>query len=172
MSLPDPADRLRSRVDAWSRTTSAVRGDPIALTARRDGRRIRYGAPSSEVTAMNANPQLGPLESKIMEVLWVTADAATPAQVLEALHEDLAYTTVMTILTRLWKKGVVTRSREGRAYAYAPKVSKPEFVAERMSGELHGAADHAAVLNRFVDKLHRADVEALRDLLADLDEPR
>ncbi len=121
---------------------------------------------------MNANPQLGPLESKIMEVLWVTADAATPAQVLEALHEDLAYTTVMTILTRLWKKGVVTRSREGRAYAYAPKVSKPEFVAERMSGELHGAADHAAVLNRFVDKLHRADVEALRDLLADLDEPR
>ena len=113
---------------------------------------------------------MGSLESSVLEELWRSSDALTPAQVLAALDGDLAYTTVMTILTRLWRKGQVTRSRSGRAYAYAPTLPQAEFLAERMGGELRRTRDRSAVLSQFVDRLSKADTEALRGLLSGFDE--
>ena len=113
---------------------------------------------------------MGSLESSVLEELWRSSDALTPAQVLAALDGDLAYTTVMTILTRLWRKGQVTRSRSGRAYAYAPTLPQAEFLAERMGGELRRTRDRSAVLSQFVDRLSKADPEALRGLLSGFDE--
>jgi predicted transcriptional regulator len=113
---------------------------------------------------------MGSLETSVLERLWRSDDALTPAQVQADLDGDLAYTTVMTILTRLWKKGLVTRSRSGRAYAYAPTLPQAEFLAERMRGELRRTRNRSAVLSQFVGKLSKKDTEALRGLLLELDD--
>lgn len=117
---------------------------------------------------MSERRPMGSLESSVLEQLWQSADPLTPAEVQAQLDGDLAYTTVMTILTRLWKKGMVTRSRDGRAYAYAPAVTQAEFLAERMKGELGRTKDRPAVLSQFVDRLSKKDAAALRDLLGEM----
>ena len=111
---------------------------------------------------------MGALETEVMEVLW-TADAPmTPAQVLEAFDDDLAYTTVMTILTRLWEKGLADRVKSGRAYRYVAAVTEAELVASRMQRELHRSSDRAATMSRFVDGL---DPDDARRLIALLEQP-
>jgi predicted transcriptional regulator len=108
---------------------------------------------------------MGALEHEVLSQLWITAEAATPAEVLEALDTDLAYTTIMTILSRLWQKGLVTRERRGRAYAYAPSVSEAEFIAQRMQAALDAASDRKAALTGFARSLSPREAQALRKLL-------
>jgi predicted transcriptional regulator len=107
----------------------------------------------------------GALEAQVLAFLWKTPTAVTPGEVLAGTGLDLAYTTVMTILTRLWKKGLVDRERDGRAYAYRPRLEEPDYVARSMQEVLGQASDRAAVLSRFVDDLPRKDARALRRLL-------
>lgn len=64
----------------------------------------------------------------------------------DELDGDLAYTTVMTVLTRLNEKGLTARTARGRAFAYAPTVSESELVAKRMSAELSATNDRAGAL--------------------------
>lgn len=90
----------------------------------------------------------------------------SPGDVLEAIGVDVAYTTVMTVLTRLWEKGLLTRERRGRAYRYRAAVDEATFTAERMEAVLHGARDRERVLSQFVDSLGEEDVAALRRLVA------
>jgi predicted transcriptional regulator len=123
----------------------------------------------TEVTQMAERRPMGSLEASVLDQLWHSTDPLTPADVQADLDTDLAYTTVMTILTRLWKKGLVTRSRSGRAYAYSPAATQAEFLAERMQGELGRTKDRPAVLSQFVDKLSKKDAAALRDLLGEMD---
>lgn len=112
---------------------------------------------------------MGSLESEVMEHLWAASTPLTPGMVQDALSSELAYTTVMTILTRLWKKELVTRTQEGRAFAYSPAISEADFLAKRMRDELAKTKDRAAVLSRFVDQLPRREAKSLRAILADLD---
>lgn len=114
---------------------------------------------------------MGSLEATVLQQLWRSTEPLTPSQVQDTLDGDLAYTTIMTILTRLWKKGLVERERSGRAFAYSPVVTEPEFLADRMRVELVRTKDRQAVLSRFVDKLSLNDTVALRDLLRQMDEP-
>ncbi len=108
---------------------------------------------------------VGALEAEVLAFLWKSPTAMTPGEVLEGSGLDLAYTTMMTILTRLWKKGLVDRERDGRAYAYRPRLDEADYGARSMKDVLGQASDRAAVLSRFVDKLPRKDVQALRKLL-------
>ena len=82
---------------------------------------------------------MGALEAEVLECLWSLKTAASPGDVMEAIDADLAYTTVMTILTRLWQKGLVSRAKNGRAYEYAPLVSEAELTAQRMQAHLGNA---------------------------------
>jgi predicted transcriptional regulator len=93
----------------------------------------------------------------------------TPDEVRRCLDNGLAYTTIMTILTRLWQKGQVDRHREGRAFAYHPVMSEAELRARNMTDVLDRSSDREAVLARFVDTLSAEEVEALRHVLASLD---
>jgi predicted transcriptional regulator len=111
---------------------------------------------------------IGALEAQVLEALWARGAAATPGDVLQALDGKLAYTTVMTVLTRLWQKGHVTRSKVGRAYAYAARQTRDEFFADKMRLTLASSSDHRAVLSRFVGGLSARDVAALRSLLKDV----
>jgi predicted transcriptional regulator len=94
----------------------------------------------------------------------------TPGQVREALAADLAYTTVMTVLARLSEKGVVTRRRAGRAFAYQAVLDQDEITARQMQRLLDTRDDRAAVLARFVGTLSDDDERLLVELLRRADE--
>ena len=109
----------------------------------------------------------GELEAAVLAVLQSAGGALTPAEVRDRLGGALAYTTVVTILSRLQAKGVLTRLRSGRAYSYAPVADEPGLAARRMRGVLDAEADRAALLARFVSGLSAADDRLLRRMLAD-----
>ena len=107
----------------------------------------------------------GALEQEVLSQLWLMDKAATPAEVLDALDADLAYTTIMTILTHLWQKGLATRERRGRAYAYAPTITEADLTAKRMQAALAAASDRKAALIGFARSLSAREVRALKALL-------
>ena len=78
---------------------------------------------------------LGPLEAEVMKILWSAEGPMTVRAVLERANrrrsEPLAYTTVMTVMSRLADKGVLARRREGRGYAYEPTASDAAAIAVR-----------------------------------------
>src|SRR5712691_566056 len=77
---------------------------------------------------------MGELEAAVMDVLWDRGGWSTPGEVHLVLgrHHPVAYTTVMTILVRLWQKGRLERERDGRAFAYHPILSREEAAADSM----------------------------------------
>ena len=110
---------------------------------------------------------MGELEAAVMDVLWRDGGWLTPGavhKVLAANHE-LAYTTAMTILVRLWRKGRLERRREGRAYAYHPVASRAEHTAGRMREILAAADDRTSALSHFVETLEPRERRQLRRLL-------
>lgn len=112
----------------------------------------------------------GALEADILAVLWASSgEGLTPGEVNEALGGRLAYTTVMTVLTRLWKKGLLAREAQGRGFAYRAALSESELVTQKMRETLEAAHDRASVLASFVGSLPKRDVRHLRNLLRELD---
>lgn len=107
----------------------------------------------------------GALEAEILAALWAAEKPLTPAEVQADLDVGLAYTTVMTALTRLHEKGIVTRERIGRAYAYTAVLDQPGIAAGRMRELLDVGADRGAVLARFVGSLSDDDARVLAELL-------
>jgi predicted transcriptional regulator len=107
----------------------------------------------------------GSLERDVHSVLAASAHPMTSAQVRDALGRNLAYTTVMTVLTRLHHKGEVTRAQAGRGYAYTAVRDTAELTARRMQRLLHAGGDRSAVLMRFVGTLSPDDEAVLRRLL-------
>jgi predicted transcriptional regulator len=91
----------------------------------------------------------------------------TPGEVRDRLGGGLAYTTVVTILSRLHAKGILTRLKSGRAYSYAPVADEPGLAARRMRGVLDAQADRDVVLARFVSELSADDERLLRRMLDD-----
>jgi predicted transcriptional regulator len=79
-------------------------------------------------------PTLGPLEHSIMEVLWKRAEGNVH-EVAQRLDRPLAYTTVMTTLDRLFKKGLLNRRKSERAYLYSARFTRQEW-EQRRAGEL------------------------------------
>ncbi len=112
----------------------------------------------------------GTLEQEVVAALAAASGPMTPAQVRDQLGGDLAYTTVMTVLARLSDKGVVTRQRVGRAYAYLAVRDEAEVTARQMQRLLDAGDDRAAVLSRFVGVLSDADERLLIELLGRADE--
>jgi predicted transcriptional regulator len=108
----------------------------------------------------------GELEAAALTVLQSTGSPLTPGEVRDRLGGGLAYTTVVTILSRLHAKGVLTRLKAGRAYAYAPVADEPGLAARRMRRVLDARADREVVLARFVSGLSPADEQLLRRMLS------
>jgi predicted transcriptional regulator len=107
----------------------------------------------------------GDLEQEVVAALSETDAPMTPGQVRTALGDDLAYTTVMTVLARLNEKGLVTRTRSGRAYAYALVPDEAEVTAHRMRRLLDAGGNRVRVLSRFVETLSADDEALLAELL-------
>jgi predicted transcriptional regulator len=110
----------------------------------------------------------GELEAEVLAVLQEAGSALSPADVRERIGGSLAYTTVVTILSRLHAKGVLERHKAGRAFLYAPVADQPGLAARRMARVLDGEADREAVLARFVSVLSDSDEELLRRMLGEV----
>jgi predicted transcriptional regulator len=86
-----------------------------------------------------ALPPLHELEAKVMEELWASGEASVRT-VMQALNKraskERAYTTYMTIMARLHKKGVLDRRREGKTDFYAPRLGRDEFMVLRARAEV------------------------------------
>jgi predicted transcriptional regulator len=112
----------------------------------------------------------GGLESEVVACLAATGEAMTPGEVQAELGGDLAYTTVLTTLSRLHSKQVLTRSPRGRAYAYeligGPTEAQAGLTARQMQKLLDAGVDRAGVLSRFVDSLDEDSEQILRELLS------
>jgi predicted transcriptional regulator len=115
----------------------------------------------------------GKREAEVLAVLRSAPEPLTPRAVREVMDDDLSYSTVVTILTRLYEKDVLTRVPRGRAFAYAPATDEPGFAARRMRQAMEEVPDRETVLTRFVDDLSSGDEALLRRLLGgDLDSGR
>ncbi|MFD8388535.1 BlaI/MecI/CopY family transcriptional regulator [Streptomyces sp. NPDC059680] len=111
----------------------------------------------------------GALESDVLAALWAADAPLTARQVLERLPGDLAYTTVLTILSRLHDKGMLVRNRKGRGYAYTPVRDEASHTARQMRSLLEEGSDREAVLTRFVSELSAQDEQLLHQLLSGQD---
>ena len=109
----------------------------------------------------------GELEATVLAVLLEAGSALSPAEVRERVGGSLAYTTVVTILSRLHAKGELDRRKAGRAYLYTPVADQPGLAARRMARVLDSEADREAVLARFVSSLSDSDEELLRRMLGE-----
>jgi predicted transcriptional regulator len=107
----------------------------------------------------------GELEALVLAALREADGPATAGWVQERVGDDLAYTTVITILTRLLAKGVVTRERAGRSFSWTPASDQAGLAASRMRKVLDAESDREAVLASFVTGLGPDDERLLRDLL-------
>lgn len=110
---------------------------------------------------------LGDLEREVMDRLWDAAGPLSVRDVLELLdNQDLAYTTVMTVLDRLGRKELVTRSRHGRAFHYSPTYAREELTSELMNAALDSAGpDRTAALVHFAEGVSPDEAVAMRAAL-------
>ena len=115
---------------------------------------------------------LGSLETQVMAVMWAAGGPLTVREALDALNarrgEPLAYTTVLTVMSRLADKGALARAERGRGHLYAPAVADEAALAVQDVIQAYGNA----ALSQFVDQAS-AD-PALRARLQELmsEEPR
>ena len=109
-------------------------------------------------------------ELEVMEVLWERG-SATVAEVRDALEDEMAYTTVLTVLRRLEEKGYVGHDEEGRAHRYRPlveRVEARESALERLTRRLFQGSPELLLTHLVAQKkLSAAELRRLRDLVED-----
>ena len=110
----------------------------------------------------------GPLEIRVLESLWERSGASCVRDV-QPQFPGVAYTTLMTTLDRLYRKGTLTREKSGRAFYYRPKLSKQELLSYLTGSTLATLLpiDSAAmrpILSMFVDTVSERDSGLLDEL--------
>ena len=114
--------------------------------------------------------RIGPLERRVLEALWARSDAASVRD-LQPEFGEIAYTTLMTTLDRLHRKGMLARKKQGRAFFYQPRLTRPEFDSVRAADALKVALEGEGtalvpLLSFFVDAVGDRDQELLDELEA------
>jgi len=122
-------------------------------------RLFRFGQPSFT--------QLGPLESRLLEAVW-TRGSVTVRELIADGDLKIAYTTVMTTLDRLYKKQLLNRTAEGRAFRYTPRISREELqraVAGHAIQQLLASGSATSFpLSYLVEAVTAHDIELLDEL--------
>lgn len=107
----------------------------------------------------------GALEAEVLAALWAARTPLTAGELQVRLGDNLAYSTVVTILSRLHAKGALEREQVGKAYAYRPVADEPGMAARRMRQVLDAEENRQQVLARFVSDLSGEDERLLFMLL-------
>ena len=115
----------------------------------------------------SSSAELGPLEQRLLEVLWERG-SATVRELIDGACRDLAYTTVMTTLDRLYKKNLLARQSELRAFRYTPSVTREQLHHEAAGEALRQLLDASPApslpLSYLVEIVSQRDAELLDDL--------
>lgn len=119
---------------------------------------------------------LGPLEKEVMDIIWRNGEGNV-REVVSQMQRKLAYTTVMTTLDRLYKKGLLQRDKAERAYVYSPILSREDWSRNRagevMAGLLAGPMEsRSLLLSCLVDAVGTHDTTLLDDLERKIQEKR
>jgi predicted transcriptional regulator len=111
--------------------------------------------------------RFGDLEAVIMRQVWAHGGPVTVRDLYDELRETrpIAYTTVMSTMDNLYRKGWLARERDGKAYRYTAVASGEEYSARLMREALAEAGDTEAVLSHFVEAMDGEQAEALRAVL-------
>ena len=108
-----------------------------------------------------------------MDVLWASQEEQSVRDVHTQLLADarIAYTTVMTVLSRLEAKGVTTRERDGRAWRYRPAASRESLTAEAMRSPLHdlSSQERQAAILHCLSEASADDLAAVREAMAEVE---
>src|SRR5215470_16619316 len=115
----------------------------------------------------SAMRQFGELEAVIMDRLWEWGRPALVREVVDDLGRDrsIAYTTVMTVMENLHRKGWLRRQRDGRAWRYEPTGSRSGYTAALMSEALATNPDRRTALAHFVLQMSPHDAALLQQAL-------
>ena len=117
---------------------------------------------------------LGDIERLVMDVLWDRVEV-TGREVLEEIQKErpLAFTTILTVMDRLLKKGLIKRKKMGGVFVYAPSISRDEFVKQVSEEVLEGILDISvsSAASSFVDILYKTSPDEM-DRLSRLIEER
>jgi len=112
----------------------------------------------------------GDLEAVIMHRVWEHDRPVTVREVFDELRQEraIAYTTVMSTMDNLHRKGWLDRVKDGKAYRYTATDSREEYSARLMREAMAGAGDTEAVLSHFVAQMDGSESAALRAVLEKL----
>ena len=122
-----------------------------------------------------ARTRLGPLEEQLLKELW-RCKSATVRELMDGSKINLAYTTVMTTLDRLYKKHLLDRTAEGKAFRYSPRYTLRELekaaAGETVRQLLESSPSSTLPLSYLVEAVSEHDVRLLDELQQLLDEKR
>ena len=109
----------------------------------------------------------GELEAAVMHRVWDHEGPVTVRDIFGELTQarPIAYTTVMSTMDNLHRKGWLHRDKDGKAYRYTAVVSREEYSARQMRAAMAEAGDTEAVLSHFVAQMDGAESAALRAVL-------
>jgi predicted transcriptional regulator len=131
------------------------------------GQHRPVGAQTMGADVAVARGGFGELEQAIMEVVWSADRAVTGREVVDELARSrpVVYTTVLTVMDRLVRKGILEKYPNGKAHTYRAVQSRETYTAQRMASLLGSGGDPAAVLLRFVEQLPPEQATRLRAAL-------
>lgn len=109
----------------------------------------------------------GELEAVIMDLLWTRNDVATVRDIFDDLAQErqIAYTTVMSTMDNLYRKGSLTRERVGQAYHYLPAMTREEYSATLMRASFDPRGDTDLVLTYFLEQMTAEESARVQDAL-------
>jgi predicted transcriptional regulator len=123
---------------------------------------------TNSLTARQLETAFGPLEIRVLEALW---ERGSPSCVRDVQPQfpGVAYTTLMTTLDRLFRKGILDREKSGRAFYYTPKASQPQLLSQLAGSTLAtllpvDAASMRPIMSMFVDTVGERDSGLLDEL--------
>lgn len=114
---------------------------------------------------------LGPLENTVMEVVWSRGESSV-RDVADRLERPLAYTTVMTTLDRLYKKGLLDRKKSERAFVYSPRLSRLEWERQLADHLMPGLLSGDLLISHLVEAAGELDEARLKELERKIREKR
>ena len=115
----------------------------------------------------------GELEAVVMDRLWARGGRSTVRDVFDEIaeHREIAYTTVMSTMDNLHRKGWLERIRQGKAFSYWPTLSREAHSAQLMREAFDAGGKSDVVLTHFVEQMSAEESERVRRALRRLTDP-
>ena len=107
----------------------------------------------------------GELEAAIMDRVWSSGRPLLVREIQQTLEPTRAYNTVWTVVEILYRKGWLSREKDGRAYRYRATVTRDDHAANLMGEALAASADHATAFRRFAERISPEEAAQLREAL-------